>query len=118
MQLLLLLLLAMSGGNMEALKKVKPVLEGLGDGEIMQTIEKVEEISSMLSAVQTMAGSMGTGSGAPSNGARPDIASPSGNNCFGGADESGGNGFPLAPVSNIADENITYCLSRYVATGE
>jgi len=123
MQLLLLLLLALTGGNANTLKEVKPVLESLGGNEALEALKKAEELSGMLSAVQAMTGGLkatransfnGSGGGKDEGGAG-----------FGrGASFDNGNegqtaqGFPLAPIANIADEKITYCLSRFVATGE
>ena len=106
MQLLLLLMLALTGGNANALKEVKPVLESLGGKEAVEALNKAEELSGMISAVQAMAGAGATRantSHAGSGGVCGDFAQ---------------HGFPLAPISNIADENITYCLSRYIALGE
>ena len=103
MQLIILLMLALAGGNAEAFRQVKPVIESLGGGEALQAIEKAEEISTMLTAVQAMAEGMkgGNSSAAPA-----------------GGEEFSQHGFPLAPISAIADENITCCLSRYVSLGE
>ena len=107
MQLLLLIMLALAGGNAEALKQVKPVIEKLGGGDAMNMIKEAEELSKMLSAVQSLTG------GAKSAG------SPSFNKgCSNGANaEFAQHGFPLAPIAQIADENITYCLSRYISLG-
>ena len=107
MQLLILLLLAMMGGNANAMNDVKPILESLGGKDVCDAFSQAEELSSMLSAVQAM-----TGLGATS-------AKPQHGGCGGsGSGEFAQHGFPLAPISNIADENITYCLSRYIALGE
>lgn len=105
MQLLLLLMLALAGGNANALKEVKPVLESLGGKEAVEALNKAEELSGMISAVQAMAGTGATRAN-PSHGGG------------GGNGDFAQHGFPLAPITNIADENITYCLSRYIALGE
>ena len=110
MQLLLLLMLALMGGNANALKEVKPVLESLGGKEAVEALNKAEELSGMLSAVQAMTG-MGATHANTSHGS-------SGGKSGGGNGEFAQHGFPLAPICNIADENITYCLSRYIALGE
>ena len=106
MQLLLVLLFAIMGGNANALKEVKPVLESLGGKDAVEALSKAEELSGVISAVQAMAGMNATRTN-PSHG--------------GGGGKSDGDfaqhGFPLAPITNIADENITYCLSRYIALG-
>ena len=102
----------MMGGNTNAMKEVKPILESFGGKDVSEAFSKAEELSSMLSAVQAMTG-IGATHAKPSHG-------DSGGN-FGGSSVSGEfaqHGFPLAPISNIADENITYCLSRYIALGE
>ena len=108
MQLLLLLMLALAGGNAEALKEVKPVLESLGGGEALEVIERAEELSSMITAVQSLVGGNGGTGGNGGNGSAVDS----------GGGEFSQHGFPLAPISAIADENITYCLSRYISLGE
>lgn len=117
MQLWILLLLALMGGNASALKEVKPILESLGGGEALDALNKAEELSGMISAVQAM-----TGNGNKGGRGQATRASSS-HGCNGGkGGESCGefaqHGFPLAPIANIADENITYCLSRYIALGE
>ena len=97
----------MMGGNANAMNEVKPILESFGGNDIKDALCKAEELSSMLNAVQAMTG-MGATHAKPSHGGN-------GGNCSG---EFAQHGFPLAPISNIADENITYCLSRYIAMGE
>ena len=108
MQLLLVLLFAFMGGNANALKEVKPVLESLGGKDAVEALSKAEELSGVINAVQAMAG-MNAAHANPSHGG-------SGGKDGGDSDFSQ-HGFPLAPITNIADENITYCLSRYIALG-
>lgn len=110
MQLLLLLLLALAGGNEEALKDVRPMLEQMGGGETLRAIERAEEISSMLAARKgaNYGGNGGNG------GAQPNInreGNPNGRN---GEDDDN---FPLAPIKSIADGEIISRLSQYIATG-
>ena len=102
----------MMGGNTNAMNEVKPILESFGGKDIKDALCKAEEISSMLSAVQAMTG-MNATHAKPSHGCGGGNFSGSG-----GSGEFSQHGFPLAPISNIADENITYCLSRYIAMGE
>ena len=116
MQLLILLMLALMGGNANALKEVKPVLESLGGKDAVEALNKAEELSGMLSAVQAMAGGMKSTRANPSNGSSGGNSGKENGN--GGSGEFAQHGFPLAPICDIADENITYCLSRYIATGE
>lgn len=94
MQLLLLLALLMYGGNKgtaNILEEVKPVLESIGGEEIANALKSAEQLSSVISAVQ---------SAVPQSPQRP---------------EGKAEYFPLAPVSRIADRDITYSLSQYFA---
>ena len=123
MQLLLLLMLALANGNADSFKDVKSIMEGLGGGEALEVVKKAEEISAMLTAVQRLTGNGGNG-GMGGNGGN------GGNAPFKGAagakgcamQIAGGDSIddasPLAPVSAIADEYITSCLSRYISLGE
>lgn len=100
MQLLIILALLLFGGKNGAgnvLSEVKPVLESLGGDEIKEALKSAEQISSVLSAVQGMAGAQGSATAA------------------GGANNTSSVNFPLAPISAIADKDITYSLSRYIA---
>lgn len=107
MQLLLVLAILLLGGKSDVggiLKEVKPLLEELGgdDGNIKQVsdmVEAVEEISAVMNAV---------------NG----FAAPQQKGEEGGEQAASGqyqSGFPLAPIANIADKNITYALARYMS---
>lgn len=103
MQLLLVLLTVLLGGNLNAVKEVKPILESLGGGsEIEEALNKAEEISGVINAVRAMAGAQKSEAG----------QSPAGEENF------AQHGFPLAPIARIADENVTYCLSRYITVGD
>lgn len=114
MQLLIVMLLVAFSGNAGALKEVKPILESLGGKDAMEALSKAEELSGMISAVQAMTGGMGATRANPSHGGN----SGNRNSANAGDDDFAQHGFPLAPICNIADENITYCLSRYIALGE
>lgn len=104
MQLLLILILLLSGGRQSPqnlLKEVRPVLENLGGEELREALKSAEEISEALSAVKS-AMSEGGMSPAENIAVGHDLRAPS-------------IVFPLAPVSRIADRDITYSLSRYFA---
>lgn len=105
MQLLIILALLLYGGKRNAgniLSEVKPVLENLGGEEMKEALKSAEEISSVLSMVQGFAS--------------PQSSEPvqSASN-FSGGQPQPSIAFPLAPVSAIADKDITYSLSRYIA---
>ena len=107
MQLLVLVLMLMMSGKNANIKELKPIIEEFGGGKAAEAFKQAEELSGMLSAVQSLA-------------AMPQ--QPVDECASGGAttagEECAGEGYPLAPIANIADERITYCLSRYIALGE
>ncbi len=113
MQLLVLVLMMLAAGKKADFKELKPILENFGGGEAANAVKKAEELSEMLTAVQSIAAMAAT---APA----PTPATAGEDNVpqqpF--AEKEEGEGYPLAPVSGIADERITYCLSRYIALGE
>lgn len=105
MQLIVLLLALMLGGKGGNMSELKPVLESIGGEDLCKTLNQAEQLSGMLTAVQSLAGSR------KQEGAKVDKHDFC-NEC--GPQD----GYPLSPIANIADERITYCLSRYVALGE
>ena len=109
MQLLVLVLMMLASG-----KELKPILENVGGGEAANAVKKAEELSEMLTAVQSIA-AMAAAS-APASAAATAGGDKAPQQPF--AEKEEGEGYPLAPVSGIADERITYCLSRYIALGE
>ena len=112
MQLLIILALLLYGGKNGAqnvLKEVKPVIESLGNEEMMQALKSAEEISSVLSVVKELSG--GDGSGASAAFANSEADDFGGG---GGAQTSPAIAFPLKPINNIADKDIAYSLSRYI----
>ena len=118
MQLLLLLRLALAGGNPENLKDVRPIIESLGGGDTLRAIEKAEKLSEMISngsggLAAGKSGGKRTNAGGNTRGGLKDI------NC-GGRVNGGFECYdsPLAPVARIADGEITSRLSRYIALGE
>lgn len=98
MQLILLLLLLMSGPS--AIKDVKPLLEGVAGADAAKMLEEVEGLADIASAFN-----FANGGGTPV----ADVPPPQ-------SDKQ--DFFPLAPIAGIADEGITYSLSRYISTGE
>jgi len=111
LQLLALVLMLMLAGKGGGLEQFKPIIEEIGGEEAADALRQAEELSGVINAVQSF-----TSQAAPSNNAQTvtdggDAAE--GSDCGDGA----GEGFPLAPISAIADERITYCLSRYIALG-
>lgn len=109
MQLLVLALILMLSGKNANIKELKPIIEELGGGEAAEAFKQAEELSGMLSAVQSLASMSQPQSAAPE--AEKEYAPPAEESCPSG-------GYPLAPIAGIADERITYCLSRYIALGE
>ena len=111
MQLLLILALLMYGGkrgSKNIIEEVKPVLETFGGEEIKEALKSAEEISGMLTAVQGL-----TGSGLFGGDAQPAPQGFTDGNFNAGTTDDF---FPLAPISAIADKDITYSLSKYIAT--
>ena len=97
MQLLIILALLLYGGGnaRNMLNEVKPVLETIGGEDMQKALKSAEEISEVLSAVQSFTGFNGTPSKT--------------------VDISNSNEFPLAPISAIADKEITYSLNKYIS---
>ena len=104
MQLLIILALLLYGGKSGAgniLSEMKPVLESMGGEEMEKALksakeilpESPEEISSVINAVQAMS--------------KPSPPVPDG--------DGEAVHFPLEPISSIADKDITYSLSKYIA---
>lgn len=105
-QLLLLVLLALAGGNTESLKDVRPMLENLGGGETLRAIENAERFASVLAAAR------GAGGGPRPQGGNPDKPDLDNSDIKPYAD------FPLAPIANIADGEIKARLARHIAVGD
>lgn len=117
MQLLILLFLLAYGGKTDKLKEVQPLLESIGGDEMKSALKDAEELGNVLSAVQSIA----KGDGMPNDimdafDVGDNFNPPQSREEQCGKEQSGKEqGFPLAPIANIADEGITYCLSRYIA---
>ncbi len=100
MQLLIILaLLLYGGGNAKnLLGEVKPVLESIGGEDMQRALKSAEEISQVLSLVKPFTAMQ----------PKPDTVSDT--------PEHNGYTFPLAPISSIADKEITYSLNKYIQT--
>lgn len=98
MQLLIILaLLLYGGGNAKnILGEVKPVLESIGGEDMQKALKSAEEISEALSLIQPAAGGRNTQN-------------------YADAQKTGRSEFPLAPIMEIADKEITYSLSQYIS---
>lgn len=97
MQLLIILaLLLYGGGNAKnMLSEVKPVLESIGGEDMQKALKSAEEISEVLSVIQPFTG----------NQTPPHHPEETRKTCA---------AFPLAPISSIADREITYSLNKYI----
>ena len=98
MQLLIILALLLYGGGGNAqniLSEVKPMLESIGGEDMKRALESAEEISGVLSAVRAFS----------AENIQPEQPEK----------RAGAEYFPLAPISEIADKDITYSLSKYIS---
>lgn len=121
MQLLVLLALLLTAKKTNArdfLSEVKPVVEQFGGEEIVNALKSAEEIADVLAAVRQMTDAESGGEREPlsfaQNGEKRDGRPFSDGEGRGEAkEEPSGISFPLAPISRIADRDITYSLSKY-----
>lgn len=109
MQLLVLALMLMLSGKNANIKELQPILESIGGEQAAGALRQAEELSGVINALQSLTA---MAQPAPRGGAGAK------NNGDAGTEEWSDGGYPLAPIANIADERITYCLSRYIALGE
>ena len=112
MQLFIILALLLYGGKANAqniLNEIKPVLETIGGDQMKSALKSAEEISEVISAVQGITAAMQPASAAKAGFA----AQPAWEGDF--VAEQPAINFPLAPVANIADRDITYSLSQYIS---
>lgn len=136
MQLLLMLVLLLYGGNGKLLKEFGPLLQSVGGEDIKNVLKEAEEINSVLSAFKNGAGGEKGGKGAqdeePFGGSQTDNTPPSADeeegaqaggasqdNCENGditEDGCKGGQFPLAPIAGIADREILYRLVQYFSS--
>ncbi|MGN0815114.1 MAG: hypothetical protein ACI4MH_07770 [Candidatus Coproplasma sp.] len=132
MQLLIALFLLFGGVGFKQLCGVKELAEELGGEELKSAIEgaeqlckQAEEIGSLISAVRSACGGADGGVDGGTNGGT-DKSDEGSCADMGKQTQSQGegdcefapHGFPLKPVSAVADEGILFCLSRYIALGE
>lgn len=133
MQLLLMLVLLLYGGNGKLLKEFGPLLQSVGGEDIKNVLKEAEEINSVLSAFKNGAGGEGGAHGTekPFGGSQTANAPPSAgeeegaqaggasqDNCKNGDMTEGVNDgqFPLAPIAGIADREILYRLVQYFSS--
>lgn len=109
MQLLVIVLMLMLSGKNANIKELKPIFEELG-GDGAAAFKQAEELSGMINAVQSLMPAMQPKGGKAESMGEVTVDADGGEWAHGG--------FPLEPIANIADERITYCLSRYIALGE
>ena len=135
MQLLLMLVLLLYGGNGKLLKEFGPLLQSVGGEDIKNVLKEADEINSVLSAFKNGAGGEKGGKGAqdeePFGGSQTANTPPSAgggegaqaggasqDNCKNGDMTEGVNDgqFPLAPIAGIADREILYRLVQYFSS--
>lgn len=105
MQLLVILALLLYGGKTNArelIEEVKPLVETIGGEDIKSALKSAEEIAGIISAVSAFAPAAPSSAGQPAD-----------NNAEDSVKTVSESGYPLAPVNNIADENISLALTKY-----
>lgn len=105
MQLFIILALLLYGGKHSAqnlLQEVRPMLESFGGEQVKEALKSADEISQVISAVNAFSNANGSSEGQSANDNSARYATAT-------------DGFPLAPISEIADRDITYSLSQYIA---
>ena len=114
MQLVLVLALLLLGAKnqnfSQTLGEIKPVLEELGGEELKSALSSVEQIGGLINAVGGLNNLQNLFGGATNS--QKSEGKKSEENCAKDKDD-GAQGFPLKPVSKIADQSITYALSQY-----
>lgn len=113
MQLLVLALMLMLSGKNANIRELQPILESIGGQEAAGALKQAEELSGVITAVQSLSAMAKSVNTANTNGKTGGEEKSEE-----GAEEWSRSGYPLAPIADIADERITYCLSRYIALGE
>ncbi len=102
MQLLLLALMLMLNGKNANFNEIEPLIANFGGGDMANTLKQAEELSGIMSAIGSMSRKESTKT---VNLSKKAVDT-----------EKNGGGYPLAPVALIADERITYALSRYISS--
>ena len=109
MQLLIILALLLygsKGDTQKLISEVAPILETFGGEEVKQALKSAEDLTGVLNVVKQFTGSANQNQ---SQTFEPDGGFTTQN------EQSSAIAFPLAPISNIADREITYSLSKYFA---
>ena len=126
MQLLIILAILLYGtksGGKDIINEARPLIENLGGAEAKEAFKNAESVLEVLSAVQELTGA---DIGELFRPEKPLIKLPQPSVAYEINEENQGDSetftstknsinFPLAPVSQIADKDITYSLSRYIS---
>ena len=102
MQLLALVLFLLATSKNTDFKQLKPILEEFGGEDTAKVLKTAEELSGVISAVHGL-------NSHPQPTEKTEVKEE---------DKGINGGYPLAPISAVADDKITYALSRYVALGQ
>ncbi len=102
MQLLLLALMLMLNGKNANINEIEPLIANFSGGDMAKTLKQAEELSGIMSAIGSLSRKE-----SPKSVNLSEKAADS---------EKIGGGYPLAPVALVADERITYALSRYISS--
>lgn len=101
MQLLIIIaLILFCGKNEKILSEVKPILESFAGEEFGQVLQSAEEISSMFKDFNECDKNV--------NAQKNECEHKNNDNID----------FPLAPIADIADREITYSLSKYISSNQ
>lgn len=133
MQLLIILALLLYGtkpNTKDILSEARPLLEDFGGGEVKEAFKNAERISEVLAAVKELTGGdigkLFRTEQSPLKLQQPAFSEQPPKFSEERIEENRGEieasaftknpvNFPLAPVSQIADRDITYSLSRYIS---
>lgn len=102
MQLLLLALMLMMNGKNANINEIGPLIANFGGGDMTKTLKQAEELSGIMSLVGSLS--------------RKESPKAVNLNEKAVKSEKAEGGYPLAPVADLADERITYALSRYISS--
>ncbi|MGN0824182.1 MAG: hypothetical protein ACI4MB_03835 [Candidatus Coproplasma sp.] len=101
MQLLILVAMLMLAGQ-NGFAQIKPIIEEFGGEEVKSAVKQAEELSQIISAVQTISTAPDKGQEEKAECETPPKSS----------------NYPLDPIKPIADERTLNALSKYIALGE
>ena len=108
MQLFILVAMLMLAGQ-NNFAQIKPIIEEFGGEEVKSAVKQAEELSEIISAVQTISTPLGTGQEVKGSGWEEKIKSDN---------PPKAPSYPLDPIKPIADSRTLSALSRYIALGE